>query len=68
MQINYDKLWRLMKKNKMKKPELAVAANISKYTMTKLNKNEPVSLEVMMRICKVFHCDIGDVVEIIEEF
>ena len=51
----------------MKKSELAMAAEISKYTMTKLNNDEPVSLDVMMRLCKVFHCDIGDVMEMIEE-
>ena len=67
MRISYDKLWRLMKSNKMKKSELAMAAEISKYTMTKLNNDEPVSLDVMMRLCKVFHCDIGDLMEVIEE-
>ena len=67
MKISYDKLWKLMKKNKMKKSELAVAAEISGYTMTKLYRDEPVSLEVMLRLCKVFHCDIGYLVEITEE-
>ena len=66
MRLSYDKLWRLMKINKMKKSELAEAAAISGYAMTKLNKDEPVSLEVMMRLCKVFHCDIGDIMEVIE--
>lgn len=67
MRISYDKLWRQMKKNKMKKSELAVAAEISGYTMTKLNRDEPVSLEIMSRLCKIFHCDIGDIMEVIEE-
>ena len=67
MRISYDKLWRLMKNNKLTKKELAVAAEISGYAMTKLNKDEPVSLEVIMRLCKVFHCEIGSIVEIIEE-
>lgn len=67
MRISYDKLWRVMKNNKMKKSELAAAAEISDYAMTKLNKEEPVSLEIIMRLCKVFHCDIGDLVEIIED-
>ena len=66
MRISYDKLWILMKKNKLNKGELATAAEISGYTMGKLYRDEPVSLEVMMRICKVFHCNIGDVVEMIE--
>ena len=64
MRISYNKLWDLMKKNKMKKTDLAKAAEITGYTMTKMNKNEPVSLEVIMRVCKVFHCDIGEVLEV----
>ena len=67
MKISYDKLWKLMRRNKLMKSELASAAQISGYTMSKLYRDEPVSLEVIMRLCKVFHCDIGDVVEIIEE-
>ena len=67
MRISYEKLWRIMKKNKMKKSELANAAEISSYSMTKLNNSEPVSLEIMLRLCKVFHCDIGELMEVIEE-
>ena len=67
MRISYNKLWDMMKKNKMKKTDLAKAAEITGYTMTKMNKNEPVTLEVMMRVCKVFHCNIGDVMDMIEE-
>lgn len=67
MKVRYDKLWRRMKDNKMKKSELAKAAQISSYTMTKLNKDLPVSMETMMNLCKVFHCDIGDLMEVIEE-
>ena len=47
--------------------ELAKAAGISPYTMTKLNNDRPVNMEVMMNFCKVFHCDIGDLMEITEE-
>jgi DNA-binding Xre family transcriptional regulator len=67
MRISYQKLWRMMRDNKMKKGDLAVAAEISDYAMSKLSREEPVSLEIIMRLCKVFHCDIGDLVEIIEE-
>lgn len=67
MLISYDKLWKKMKQNKLKKKELAAAAEISAYTMTKLNKDQPVSMEVMLRLCKIFHCDIGDLMEVIED-
>ena len=66
MTVSYHKLWQIMKDNRMKKSELATAASISQYSMTKLNQNKPVSMEVMLRLCKVFHCDIGDLMEVIE--
>ena len=49
MAISYDKLWNLVRKNKMKKGDLAKAAEISGYTMAKLGKDEPVQMEVMLR-------------------
>lgn len=51
--------------NQMKRVDLMRAAELSPYAATKLNKNEPVSLEALMKICKVFHCDIGDICEVI---
>lgn len=67
MSVNYDKLWKLMKANKMKKRDLAEAAELSSYMMTQLSKDEYVSLEVIAKLCKVFHCDVGDIVEFIED-
>ncbi len=67
MKVRYDKLWILMKDNKMTKSELAQAAELTTYAMTKLNNDRVVSMEVMLNLCKVFHCDIGDIMEVIEE-
>ena len=67
MSVRYDKLWALMKSNKMTKKDLARAADISPYMMTKLNKAQTVSMDIMLRFCKIFHCDIGDVMEVIEQ-
>ncbi len=65
MRVSYNKLQKLMIDNQMKRNDLIRAAELSPYMATKIYKNEPVSLEVLMRICKVFHCDIGDICEII---
>ena len=67
MSVSYDGLWDLMKKNRLRKSDLSEAAEISRYTMSKLNQDKPVGLDVLMRICKVFHCEIGDIVRVIEE-
>ena len=65
--ISYKKLWKLLIDKDIKKSELAQAAEISSYAMTKLNNDRPVTMEVMMNLCKVFHCDIGELMEVIEE-
>ena len=67
MTVRYDKLWTVMKTNKMKKSELAKAAGLSQYTMTKLNQDRIVSMDVMIKLCKIFHCDIGDIMENYEQ-
>ena len=67
MKIRYDKLWNLLKRNKMKKKDLLAAAEITEYTLRKMNRDEAVSLDVIARLCKVFHCNVGDLVDITEE-
>lgn len=67
MAVNYNKLWKLLIDKKMNKSELREAVKTSPNTIAKLGKNEPVSLDVLIRICKVLGCDIGDIMEIVEE-
>ncbi len=65
MSVDYKKLWILLIQKDISKPQLRKAASISPSTFTKLNKNELVAMEVLVRICKVLDCDIGDVVEVV---
>ena len=44
MRICYNKLQKLMIDNQMKRQDLMRAADISSYTATKINKNEPVCI------------------------
>ena len=67
MAISYNRLWKLLIDNHMIKKDLKEKAELSTATMAKLGKNESVSLDVLVRICKVLNCEIGDVVEIVEE-
>ena len=65
MALNYNKLWKLLIDNEMKKSDLGKAARMSPNTIAKLGKDEAVSLDVLVRICEVLDCDIGDIVEIV---
>lgn len=65
MQISYKKLWKLLIDRDMKKLDLRNAAGISTTTLAKLGKNEPVNLEIILRICTVLEVNISDVVEFV---
>ena len=67
MAISYNRLWKLLIDKKMTKTELRLAADISTTTLAKLGKDETVSMDVMLRICKVLNCGIEDVIEIVSE-
>ena len=47
--------------------DYAKAADLSQSAMTKLNQDRVVSMEVMLRLCKLFHCYIDELMEIIED-
>lgn len=63
MSVDYKKLWILLIEKGITKPQFRKTANLSPATLTKLNKNEYVSMEVLVRICKALECGIGDVVD-----
>lgn len=67
MEVSYKKLWKLLIDKDMKKEDLQAVAGISWSSVTKLSKGETVSMEVLMKICKVLECDIGDIMELLPE-
>lgn len=64
MQVNYDKLWKVMIDKKINKTQLSEKAGITTNAMAKLGRNESVQVETLVKICNVLNCDIEDVVEI----
>lgn len=63
MAVSYNKLWKLLIDKGMTKTDLRLAADISTTTLAKLGKSETVSMDVMLRICKVLDCNIGDIID-----
>jgi len=64
MDISYDSLWKRLIDEKMKKTDLIELAKISSSTLSKLSKDQIVSLDVLIKICYALECDIGDIVSI----
>jgi len=48
----------------LKKSDLLKATGISKNTLSKFTKNEFVSMEVLIKVCRVMECDIGEIMEV----
>ena len=65
MKVSYKKLWKMLIDKDMKKKDLQAITGISWASMAKLSKNENVSMEILIKICKVMKCDIGDIIEFI---
>lgn len=65
--VSYKKLWKLLIDKDMKRTDLTRAAGVSPSVITKLGKNEMVSLKMLVNICEALRCDIGDIVEVRHE-
>ena len=63
MSVSYNKLWKLLIDRKMSKADLRKQTGIAPNTLTKLNRDEEVSLSVLKKICSTLQVDIGDVME-----
>lgn len=67
MGISYNNLFKQLIDKGWKKTEFAHEVGISSNTLAKLSKNESVSLEVLVRICRRLDCSLSDVVQILPE-
>ena len=67
MKVSYNKLWKLLIDEGMKKTDLIEAFKTSPNTIAKMSKNENVSMDVITRICEYLNCDVGDIMEMIPD-
>ena len=66
MTISYKKLWVMLAHAEMSKAELRRLAGLSPATLTKLRRNQSVSMEVLMKIAEVMDCNIGDMMDFVK--
>lgn len=67
MAVDYNKLWKLLIDKGMTKTQMRLRADISTTTLAKLGKNETVSMDVLLKICKLLDCNVGDIMDVINE-
>ena len=66
MAVSYRKLWKLLIDKDMKKKDLRFTSGISTNALAKLGKNENVTTVVINKICCALNCDVGDIMEIVD--
>ena len=62
MKISYNGLWKLLIDYEMKKMDLVEELGISTSTLAKMSRGEPVSMQILAKICDKLNCDFGDLV------
>lgn len=67
MAASYKRLWKLLIDRDMKKKDLAAAAGISTFTISKMGKGESVTTDVLGKICSALNCSIEDIMEFIPD-
>lgn len=65
--ISYNRLWKLLVDKKMSKADLRKSAGLAPNTMTKLRRDQEVSLSVLGRICATLGVNIGEIMEFIPD-
>ena len=64
MSISYNKLWKQLIDLKMTKTQLRLQADLGTTTLAKLSKDQQVSMDVLLRICKALNCNISDIIDV----
>ena len=67
MTISYKRLWKLLIDHEMKKKDLAEKANLSSYTISKMNRGDNVTTDTLVKICGVLNCTFDDIMEIVPD-
>lgn len=67
MPFSYNKLWKILIDKNMNKVALRDAIGITPATLSKMSKNQPVSMDVLAKVCKELDCNIGDIVDYIKD-
>jgi DNA-binding Xre family transcriptional regulator len=67
MAVSYNKLWKKLIDLEMSRTELRVKAGISTRQLAKLGKNENVTTDVLVKVCKALDCNVAEIMDITDQ-
>lgn len=67
MAVCYDRLFHLLIDKKMTNAQLKEEAGFSANIITRLKRDEYISVESIERICRVLNCGVDDILEFVHD-
>ena len=67
MAVKYDKLFHLLIDRKITNAQLAQKAGVSANIITRLKRDQYISLESIERLCVALNCGVDDILEFIPD-
>lgn len=67
MAVTYKKLWHMLLDKDMKKKDLQEKANLTRYVMNMLYRDEAVTTDTLAKICRSLDCKVDDIMEILPD-
>ena len=67
MAVSYNRLWKLLIDKNMSVAEMRRAADIAPNTVTRMKKDQEVTMSVLEKICAVLDADFGEIVEYVKD-
>ena len=64
IKISYKPLWKLLIDRNMSKTDLRKKTKIAPSTFTKMNNEQQVAVDILVRICVELNCGLDDIVQI----
>jgi len=64
--ISYRPFFETLKNSGISMYDLTKYYKVAGSTLQKLRENENMNLSTIDRLCRIFHCKISDIVEVIE--
>ncbi len=65
MTVNYGKLWQLCVERDIKTSKLIEDGIMGKSTLYEMQKNNPVALQVIDKLCSYFKCQPCEIMEFV---
>lgn len=67
LKVSYEKLFKKLKEQEIKEKEFQIMAGFSGNIMTRMRRNQYVSLESIQSVCHVLDCKVEDVLDFIND-